>query len=377
MIVRRIIFFFMVIFIFMGIFSFASSNRVFLNIGISDIKVAFDTTTQITLGSTTIFSKQIENITDEILGQYKNYFKVINRGDITSLLKAWKMRQMGLVESTQTVYQLKPVDVQMVIDILGAQNDLYFTYKFLRLDGTEAFPTKTFSINNVSTLNGALNNIYVKINAMLKSIISQIHMKVISVNDNKVKIYTYGKSINVGDVLKVFKIDKILGEEEVGKIKVDEIISNTVVEGSILSFKKEIEPGDICVSSKKIMLKITTDKSYYDIGDTITINVSSNSDCYIYIFDVRKNGKNVSLLFPIELYPPLRDNFISKDGTLSLPYYKASEPVGEDQITVFGSRLKLKPRSDFDNDMEYYQYVSQTVKNENGSKGSVKIKIGN
>lgn len=376
MIVRRI-FFFVIILTFVGIFSFAFSNRVFLNIGISDIKVTFDTPTQITLGSTTIFSKQIENITDEILGQYKNYFRVINRGDINSLLKAWKMRQMGLVESTQTIYQLKPVDIHIVMEILGAQDNLYFTLKFLRLDGTEAFPTKSFSLNDILGLNDTLNKSYVKINAILKSITSQIQMKIISVNNKEVKVYTYGKNVNVGEVLKVLEKAGIAGEEEIGKIKVNKILSNTVVEGSILSFKKAIQTGDICISSKKIVLKITTDKSYYDIGDTITINVSSNSDCYIYIFDVRKNGKNVLLLFPIELYPVLRDNFIIKDKVLSLPYYKASEPIGEDQITVFGSRLKLKPRNDFDNDMEYYQYVSQAVKNENGSEDSVKIKIGN
>ena len=376
MIVRRI-FFFVIILTFVGIFSFAFSNRVFLNIGISDIKVTFDTPTQITLGSTTIFSKQIENITDEILGQYKNYFRVINRGDINSLLKAWKMRQMGLVESTQTIYQLKPVDIHIVMEILGAQDNLYFTLKFLRLDGTEAFPTKSFSLNDILGLNDTLNKSYVKINAILKSITSQIQMKIISVNNKEVKVYTYGKNVNVGEVLKVLEKAGIAGEEEIGKIKVNKILSNTLVEGSILSFKKAIQTGDICISSKKIVLKITTDKSYYDIGDTITINVSSNSDCYIYIFDVRKNGKNVLLLFPIELYPVLRDNFIIKDKVLSLPYYKASEPIGEDQITVFGSRLKLKPRNDFDNDMEYYQYVSQAVKNENGSEDSVKIKIGN
>ena len=376
MIVRRI-FFFVIILTFVGIFSFAFSNRVFLNIGISDIKVTFDTPTQITLGSTTIFSKQIENITDEILGQYKNYFRVINRGDINSLLKAWKMRQMGLVESTQTIYQLKPVDIHIVMEILGAQDNLYFTLKFLRLDGAEAFPTKSFSLNDILGLNDTLNKSYVKINAILKSITSQIQMKIISVNNKEVKVYTYGKNVNVGEVLKVLEKAGIAGEEEIGKIKVNKILSNTVVEGSILSFKKAIQTGDVCISSKKIVLKVTTDKSYYDIGDTITINVSSNSDCYIYIFDVRKNGKNVLLLFPIELYPVLRDNFIIKDKVLSLPYYKASEPIGEDQITVFGSRLKLKPRNDFDNDMEYYQYVSQAVKNENGSEDSVKIKIGN
>ena len=361
---------------FLNLFTFASLPQIISNVGILHINVDFDVPTRITLCSTSVFSQLIGNMTDEIFGQYRSYFQFVNRRDFSSLVKAWKMGQT-VVETPQKIYKLKPTDIKIVIDAYGIRNSLYFTYKFIRFDGTEAFPTKSFSINNVSTLNETLNNSYVKINTMLKSIISQIHMKVISVNDNKVKIYTYGKSINVGDVLKVFKIDKILGEEEVGKIKVDEIISNTVVEGSILSLKKTIKPGDICVSSKKIMLKITTDKSYYDIGDAITINVSSNSDCYIYIFDVRKNGKNVLLLFPNELYSVLRDNFISKDGVLSLPYYKASEPVGEDQITVFGSRLKLKPRDDFYNDMEYYQYVSQAVKNEEGSENSVKIKIGN
>jgi hypothetical protein len=355
--------------------TFASSPQLLLNVGISNVKVEFDRQTQITLCSTSIFSQQIENMTDEILGEYKNYFKVINRSNVTSLIKAWKMRQMGLVESTQTIYKMKPLDVVILINVYGVKNNLYITYKFLHLDGTEAFPTKNFTVSNVVDLNQVLNNCYEKIESMIKNLTSRIFMKIISTNDKNIEVYTYGKNVNVGDILEVLSVSNVEGVEKIGKVKVDKVISSAIVECNVLSSEKSIKVGEFCVPSRRIILNVKTDKSIYSIGNPITINVNSNSDCYIYIFDVRKNGENVSLLFPIELYPPLRDNFISKNSTLSLPYYEASKPVGKDEIVVFGSRLRLKSRNAFDSDAEYYEYVSQMILKEEGSRSDVEIEI--
>ena len=92
------------------------------------------------------------------------------------------------------------------------------------------------------------------------------------------------------------------------------------------------------------IIDIWTDKKEYTIGDTLTIYVRSDKDCYLSLLDIGTSGK-LTLLFPNSLY---KDNFIQGGKTYSIPgdfwgfSLKVLAPLGIERIKAIAT---LKPFS--------------------------------
>lgn len=81
-------------------------------------------------------------------------------------------------------------------------------------------------------------------------------------------------------------------------------------------------------------LKITTTNENYRIGEMVSFMVTTDQNCYMYLFDVGTSGK-IHLLFPNKLQP---QNYVHASDTVRIENIKASPPAGTETVKVIATQ---------------------------------------
>ncbi|ODS34111.1 MAG: hypothetical protein SCARUB_00784 [Candidatus Scalindua rubra] len=90
-------------------------------------------------------------------------------------------------------------------------------------------------------------------------------------------------------------------------------------------------------------IKVWMDRKVYNIGDTVTINLKSNRDCYVTLLNVRSNGK-IWELFPNRYN---QSNFIKANVRYTIPSNNDNfrlaiiEPPGKDYIKAIATSIPI------------------------------------
>lgn len=172
------------------------------------------------------------------------------------------------------------------------------------------------------------------IKAMLKEIEFGLHG---TIDENTRK--ELGKLVNteaivtgkVGYVANTFKINGWMINIETGKI----ITSRSV---SVLGWN--IDDTD---KYADFSINVWMDSKVYNIGNTVTINLTSNRDCYVTLLNVRSNGE-IWELFPNRHN---QNNFVKANARYTIPSIKDNfrlsivEPPGKEYIKAIATSVPI------------------------------------
>ena len=184
----------------------------------------------------------------------------------------------------------------------------------------------------------------------LKEILKEIERGEIGLIDKE----TRKKLKLVGvDILVQGWIDQIKSRKEIyatlEHVETAEIISAEYVE--LLGWEIEDTKNDSEFNiSNNFDISVETDKKSYKLNETLTVQLKSNKDCYVYLLNIRSNNK-IYQIFPNEYD---LDNFIKAGMKYSIPNPKTiydmsiMEPTGTDHIKVIATtrRVELKELDD-------------------------------
>ncbi len=181
--------------------------------------------------------------------------------------------------------------------------------------------------------------VYVRDNDSIKAILKEIELGNSSGAIDEKTRKDLGKLVNteaiitgrVGYASNTFKINGWMINVETGKI---------ISSKSVKMLGWDIEDTD---KYAEFNIKVWMDKKVYNIGDMVTINLTTNRDCFVTLLNVRSNGE-IWELFPNKYNP---DNFVKANVKYTIPSVKNNfrlaivDPPGREYIKAIAASTPI------------------------------------
>lgn len=211
---------------------------------------------------------------------------------------------------------------------------------FTTLNGGDSEDGKAFAsilveeLNNINKL-----EVYERDDVSIKHVLKELEMAETGLIDEGTK-KELGKLVNseaviVGwvDYFNTLKINARMIHVETGRIIVSKNVN--IIGWSIADTNKTAD----------FNISVWTDRKVYRIGDTATVYLRSNRDCYVTLLNVRSNGE-IWELFPNRYNT---DNFIRANVTYTIPSnddnfrLKIVYPPGREYIKAIATSIRITP----------------------------------
>ncbi|ODS29758.1 MAG: Tetratricopeptide repeat protein [Candidatus Scalindua rubra] len=243
-----------------------------------------------------------------------------------------------IVERYST-YSISSIAWEMSTNSDSLQEKTVSVVPFTSLSGEESTQGNAVAaeLRNV-LVNFQKLKVYIRDDDSIKAILKEIEFGQTGAIDEKTR-KELGKLINteaivtgrVGYVANTFKINGWMINVETGRI---------VSSKSVKMLGWNIDDTD---ESADFKISVWMDRKVYNIGDTVTINLTSNRDCYVTLLNVRSNGE-IWELFPNRYNT---NNFIKANVRHTIPSNNDNfrlaivEPPGKEYIKAVATTVPI------------------------------------
>ena len=183
------------------------------------------------------------------------------------------------------------------------------------------------------------------LSGMVKSADNRFHvfLRLININvgnaspDYSIKM----RADQVDDAVKTFFADHQARDED-GELKKVEGLTSLLRASYVLKTLVNLENPNPRFAINVRLDKGKGDLVTYNIGETVSVSMQPERDCYVYVLDIGSSGK-INLLFPSEFEP---DNFLKRGQKYTVPStdeyaIELGGPAGDERIKVIATTQKI------------------------------------